>query len=109
MKIKYRGKKLGWRIYLNKGSIQIDLKGKSKHKGYACSQVACWDDSQNGFFAVQQYNVNGELCCAVSNDSFDGLKQINENYYFVNEKMIHECNNPMTCEAVKRYMKDEKK
>ena len=54
MRIKYRGKKHGWRIFLNKGAIQIDLRAKSKNKGYPIVQLSAWDTSQNAFISIQQ-------------------------------------------------------
>lgn len=105
MKIKYRGKKLGWRIWLKKGAIQIDLRSKSKRKNYPIIQLSAWDTSQNAFISIQQLCINDEYCCAVGKDSFKDHDQIDEDYYFINEKLIHECNNPMTCDAVKRYKK----
>lgn len=109
MKIRYRGKKLGWRLYLRKGAIQIDLVGRSKNKGFPVAQVAAWDDSQKAFLSIQQFLIKGEYCCASGKDSFEGGLLTNEDYYFVNKELIHKCNNPRTCDATKRYIKELKK
>jgi len=109
MRLRYTKKK-GWKLYFRKGAIQLSL-GRSPRKGYLAAQVSMWDDSQQAFMSIQQLKKNDQYCCAVSRDGYNGTEkdaeQIEEGYYFVNKNLIHECNNPMTCNAVKQYIKEK--
>jgi hypothetical protein len=109
MKIKYRGKQLGWRIYLRKGAIQIDLGGKSPNKKFPVFQVSVWDDLKQAYLYVESYKIAG---LSYVTSGIDYMKEddiLKEELFYVNPRLIQEgCSNPETCAAVKKYIKEGK-
>jgi hypothetical protein len=104
MKIKYRGRQKGFRIYLRKGAIQIDIGGKSLKKGYRVFQVSAWDEHKQGFIYLESYVVDRKSHVVTGIDYYNDGNMDHEELLYVSPKMIDEgCNNKMTCNALKKY------
>lgn len=109
MRIQYRGKQLGWRIYLRKGAIQIDIGGKSPRKGHKVFGVSLWDTLKQAYIYSEQYLIENVPFVASGIDYFEENKHVNSEMFYVNPRLIQEgCNDEFTCNAVKTYLKREK-
>lgn len=108
MKIKYRGKQLGWRIYLWKGAIQIDIGGKSQKLKFPVIQLSAWDDLRQGFTYVECYKNKGIKMTTAGFEKYQGDNHVSSELLYVNPRLAKTgCNTKPICDAFKKYQKKE--
>jgi len=106
MKIRYRGKQKGWRIFLWKGAIQIDIGGKSPKCKFPVVGLNAWDTLREGFMYIECYKDNGLLLTSVGFDKFSDNEHVESELFYVNPRLARTgCNTVHVCNAFKKYKK----